>query len=94
MLWLFADLGNVKFPLGDLLLKLAGTVLVPMMRGKAVLSIPWNDHVIRKSVTNYNKQVSRYLSALYAGSSVGEQRGGEGRGGRGVGKEGWKCTQM
>ena len=62
LLWLFADLGDVSFPVLQLILKLTGTVFCPMMCGKACQSIPWNDYAIGKGAVYYNKQVLEYVS--------------------------------
>lgn len=64
MLYLFADLGSVSFPVLDLVLKLTGTVFVPMLIGKACQGIPWNDYAIRKGVTQYNKQLTFFSNGL------------------------------
>ena len=64
LLYLFADLKDTSFPLGSLLGKLVGTVFVPMMCGKACLSIPWNDHAIRKGVATCNKRITLLSNGL------------------------------
>lgn len=64
LLYLFADLGNVSFPVLDLILKLTGTVFVPMMVGKLVQGIPWKEHAIRKGVAYYNKHITFLSNGL------------------------------
>eukprot|EP00802_Teleaulax_amphioxeia_P016662 Tamp_16786.p1 GENE.Tamp_16786~~Tamp_16786.p1 ORF type:complete len:448 (-),score=70.21 Tamp_16786:93-1292(-) len=64
LLWAFADLGDVSFPVLDLILKLSGTVFLPMMCGKAFQAIPWNDFAIRKAAAHYNKQLTLLSNGL------------------------------
>mmetsp|Transcript_46650 Transcript_46650/g.146254 ORF Transcript_46650/g.146254 Transcript_46650/m.146254 type:complete len:376 (-) Transcript_46650:80-1207(-) len=64
LLWLFADLQNVSFPVGSMVWKLCLTVFVPLIIGKLLQELPTSDHLVKRTVATYNKHITYASNAL------------------------------
>ncbi|KAJ1485687.1 SBF-like CPA transporter family-domain-containing protein [Baffinella frigidus] len=64
LLYLFADLGGVSFPVGTLLWKLGLTVFVPLVVGKLLRELPVGEFAIRKTVDANNKKITLLANFL------------------------------
>ena len=58
------SVSDVQFPLGDMILKLVMSMLLPLLVGKGLQELPYQNHLIRRKSSQYGKHLTLLSNVL------------------------------